>query len=509
MALHRPLCPEGRAAPQAAPATAECPAPDRPFVLAATILASAMAFIDGSVVTIALPVLQRDLGAGLAELQWVVNGYTLFLGALILIGGAAGDRLGRRRVFVWGIAVFAAASLACALAPGAPALIAARAVQGVGAALMVPQSLAIIAASFPAEVRGRAIGTWAGASAITTALGPAVGGLLIDTLGWRSAFWINLPLSVAAVWLALRYVRESRAEAEPGPLDVAGAALAVAACGLATLGLTRLAEPETAGPAAGLLIAAGAVAGVLFVGAERRAAAPLVPLALFRVRTFAGANVMTLFLYGALTGVMFLLPFELIGRRGLTAAEVGLTLMPLGLIIGLLARRMGALADRIGARPLLVGGSVLVALAAAGLAAGADGFVAGVAAPVVVLSAGMAMVVAPLTTVVMNAAPDRLSGAASGVNNAASRVAGLFAVALVGALAALVFGAAAGSPEARFGIFPEPGTRAAAAVAEAFGAAYAAGMAACAAMAVLAAGVALWSLPADRAADVDFSDAGP
>lgn len=241
MALHRPLAPEGRAVPRASPAAAPCAAAARPWVLAATILASAMAFIDGSVVTIALPVMQREFGAGLGALQWVVNGYTLPLGALILVGGAAGDRFGRRRLFLAGTAIFALASIGCALAPGVGALVAARGLQGAGAALMVPQSLAIISAAFPPEVRGRAIGTWAAASAITTAMGPAVGGFLIDGFGWRSAFWINLPFAAAVIVLTRAHVPESRAEAA-GPLDWRGAALATLAAALVTLGLTALAE---------------------------------------------------------------------------------------------------------------------------------------------------------------------------------------------------------------------------------------------------------------------------
>ena len=306
-----------------------CAVASRPWVLAAAIGASAMAFVDGSVVNIALPVLQRELDAGLGALQWVVNGYALFLAALLLVGGAAGDRFGRRRVFLSGILLFALASAACALAPGIGALIAARAVQGVGAALMVPQSLAIISAAFPPEIRGRAIGTWAGAASITTALGPAVGGFLIDSLGWRWAFWLNLPLAVVVVVLAVRHVPESRGPVA-GRLDWAGAALAVLASALVTLGLSALAEPGGAVWRAAALVAAGAVAAWGFVAVERRAEAPLVPLSLFASRAFTGANLLTLCLYGALTGVLFLLPFELIGRRGMSPAEVGLVLLPVG-----------------------------------------------------------------------------------------------------------------------------------------------------------------------------------
>ena len=243
MVLHWPLAPDGHLARlRPVEGAVPCAVASRPWVLAATILGSAMAFIDGSVVNIALPVIQRELGAGIGALQWVVNGYTLFLGALLLVGGAAGDRYGRRAVFVAGTAVFAAASLACALAPSLPALLAARAAQGIGAALLVPQSLAIISAAFPADIRGRAIGTWAGAASLTTAFGPALGGFLVDGLGWRAAFWINLPLAALAVALALRHVPESRATTT-GPLDWKGAALAVAASALVTLGLTALAGP--------------------------------------------------------------------------------------------------------------------------------------------------------------------------------------------------------------------------------------------------------------------------
>jgi EmrB/QacA subfamily drug resistance transporter len=494
MALHRPLAPEGRAARPTAAGAVPCAEASRPWVLAATILASAMAFIDGSVVTIALPVLQRELGAGLAALQWVVNGYMLFLASLLLVGGAAGDRFGRRRVFLLGTLTFAAASAGCALAPGTASLVAARAAQGVGAALMVPQSLAIISAAFPQEVRGRAIGTWAGAAALTTALGPAVGGLLIDGLGWRAAFWINLPLAAAVVVLARAHVPESRSPAA-GPLDWPGAAAAVAASALATLGLSAFAEPGGGwrGPA---FIAAGAAAALVFVRIERRAAAPLVPMPLFAVRAFAGANLLTLCLYGALSAVMFLLPFDLIGRRGMSPSAVGLVLLPMGLVIGVFARPAGALADRLGVRRFLVAGSGLVALAALWLALLPAGLAAGVVLPVLLLAAGMALVVAPLTTAVMNAAPDALAGAASGVNNAASRLAGLFAVALVGTVASLVFAAAGGSaPGAGFGVFPPPGDPALPAVTAAFERAWRAGMAVSSLMAALAAAAGWATIP--------------
>jgi EmrB/QacA subfamily drug resistance transporter len=480
--LHRPLAPTGRAARVSVPGAAPCAAASRPWVLAATILASAMAFIDGSVVTIVLPVLQRELGAGLGALQWVVNGYTLPLAALLLVGGAAGDRFGRRRVFVVGTVLFALASAACALAPGTAWLIATRAVQGVGAAIMVPQSLAIIAAAFPPEIRGRAIGTWAAAAAVTTALGPAAGGLLIDSLGWRVAFWINLPLAVAVVALARAHVPESRSPAA-GPIDWLGGVLAVAASALLTLGLGALAESSGGGGRAAGLIAAGILAGAAFVRVERRAAAPLVPVSLFAVRAFAGANLMTLFLYSALAAAMFLLPFDMIGRRGLSPAAVGLVILPMGLVIGLFARPAGALADRFGVRVFLVTGSGVVAMACGWLAAAPTGLVAGVVLPIMTLAAGMALVVAPLTTAVMNAAPEALAGAASGISNTASRLAGLFAVALVGSVVAVAFAL----PDARFGVFPSVDDARFPIVAAAFDRAYWAGMAAAAAMAALAA----------------------
>ncbi|TPE42790.1 MFS transporter, partial [Amaricoccus solimangrovi] len=280
-----------------------CATASRPWVLAATILASAMAFIDGSVVTIALPVIQRELDADFVAAQWVVSGYALFLAALLLVGGAAGDRFGRRKLFVTGITVFAAASLLCAAAPGIDMLIAARVAQGIGAALLVPQSLAILSAAFPPEIRGRAIGTWAGAASITTALGPAVGGFLIDGLGWRAAFWINLPLAALAVLLALRHVPESRS-GTAGPLDWRGAVLAVLASALLTVGLTSLVEPGRRLPAAGAVVL-GVLAGMALIRNERRVAAPLVPLELFADRAFAGANLLTLALYGALSGILF------------------------------------------------------------------------------------------------------------------------------------------------------------------------------------------------------------
>ena len=372
---------------------------------------------------------------------------------------------------------------------------------------MVPQSLAIISAAFPQEIRGRAIGTWAGAAAITTALGPAVGGFLIDSLGWRAAFWLNLPLALAVVTLALAHVPESRSPAS-GPLDWRGGALAVLVSALLTLGLTTLGDPDRGDWAGVALLVAGAAAGWLFLRVEHRAATPLVPPGLFRIRAFSGANLLTLFLYGALTAVLFLLPFALMGRRGLSPSAVGLVLLPLGLIIGVFARPAGALADRFGVRRFLVAGSLLVALAAGWLAMAVPGLVGGVVLPVAMLAAGMALVVAPLTTAVMNAAPDALAGAASGINNAASRLAGLFAVALVGAVTALVFRTAAATPGARFGVFPPDGDASLPAIAAAFDRAFSTGMATAAGLALLAA-LAGWLTLGPPAPRSDFSRPSP
>ena len=424
------------------------------LILAATIIASAMAFIDGTVVMIALPVIQGAFDASFQQAQWVVNAYMLMLGALILIGGALGDRIGRKQVFAAGIAIFAVASLLCGLAPNATVLIAARAVQGIGAALLVPQSLAIIAASFPREVRGRAIGLWAAASAITTALGPALGGFLIDTLSWRVAFLINLPLSAAALWLTFAYVPESRDDKTSGAMDWLGSALAVAAFGALTYGLTLLPEQSASKALAGVAILAGAAGLAALWFWEGRARNPILPGLLFSSRPFVVANIVTLFLYGALAGVLFLLPFDLIERRGMSAMAVGTTLLPFGLIIGLLSRPAGGLADRYGARLFLAAGSLLVAVGSAALALAIEDYWIGVFVPLIVMALGMAAVVSPLTTVVMNSAPDAHSGAASGINNAASRIAGLIAVAVLGTLAGLIF-AGFGAPEAaRFGELP-------------------------------------------------------
>jgi predicted MFS family arabinose efflux permease len=319
---------------------------------------------------------------------------------------------------------------------------------------------------------------------VTTALGPPLGGFLIDSLSWRYAFWLNVPLAAAAIFLGLRYVPESRDPEAAGPIDWAGAFVAVAALGALTLGLTILSDQGGGHGLAFASIAAGAAGVPLFLVIERRAKSPIMPLGLFRSRTFTAANLVTLFLYGSLAGVLFLLPFDLIERRGLSAAEVGLTLLPFGLVIGVFSRRAGAVADRIGARPFLTVGSLAVSLACALLALNISDFPLGVVLPVLVLAAGMAAVVSPLTTAVMNAVPDAQSGAASGVNNAASRLAGLLAVAILAAVAGMVFTRIA--PGAGFGALPPEGAPDRAALEGAFKAAYA----------TAAAIAALWALAA-------------
>jgi EmrB/QacA subfamily drug resistance transporter len=405
-------------------------------VLAATIVASSMVFIDGSVVNVALPSIQANLNASVSQAQWIVNAYVLTLGALILVGGAAGDRFGRRRMCIAGILLFTAASVWCGLAVNSPMLIGARAVQGVGGALLVPSSLAIISASFPARQRGRAIGTWAGASALTTALGPVAGGWLVDTLSWRAIFFVNVPLAIVALLLTVRWVAESRDDSAAG-VDWIGGVLAVAGLGLLAYGLTAA---SGAGwlrlPVLGSLAGAGLILCMLLWW-EARAAAPMLPLSLFRSPTFSGANAITLLLYFAVTGVMFFLPFDLIDIQGYSAAGAGAAFLPFSLIMGALSRWSGGLNERYGARALLIVGSVVVA---AGLALFAVPVPGGtywntVFPGMTIWGFGMALSVAPLTSTVMRSAGDRYAGAASGINNATARIAGMLAVALLGVVA--------------------------------------------------------------------------
>ena len=424
-----------------------CPRERRKFVLIAAILASALGFIDGSILAIAIPAIRTDLSASLVDAQWISNAYALTLSALILVGGAAGDRFGLRKTFIAGIVLFVVASMACAVAPDAKTLIAFRAIQGVGAAIMVPCSLAIIAKAYPKSERGQAIGIWAAASALTTALGPVIGGFVLSSFDpgiWRAIFAINLPLGGLAVFILVARV-PSDSPAARRALDLAGAGLATIGFGALAFGLTALsAEDQSSGTLAALAaIGIGVVVLLIFVAWELRQRHPMVELRLFSNGPFSGANIATFFLYFSLSAIMFYLPMLLIVGWGLTSAEVGFTFVPLSAAIALFSRRIGKWSDQTGPRLPIALGSLLVAAAFAGLAVIAalhiHAFWAGVFPMMVVMGLGMAFVVSPLSTAVMTAVEDRDTGAASGINNAVARIAGLVAVAAMGAVATYVY----------------------------------------------------------------------
>jgi len=425
-------------------ASSPCPAAARRWTLVAAIIGSGMAFIDGTVVNVALPAIQHALSADAAQAQWVIESYALFLAALLLVGGALGDRYGRRRVFVIGTGVFCAASAACAVSTSAQALIAARAVQGIGAALLVPGSLALVSAAFPESERGRAIGTWSGFSGITAAVGPVIGGFLVDHLSWTWAFLLNVPLGALLLAICILKVPESRGDtAAHARIDLSGAMLAT--MGLAGVVFAFIEAPRLGFTSAEVIMALAVGIGglALFIAVEARRAQPMLPLRLFRVRDFAGTNLLTLLLYAALGGGLFFFPLNLIQVQGYGATAAGAALLPFIAIMFVLSRWAGKLVDTHGARLPLVAGPVI---AAAGFALFAWPSVGGAYATtflpaVCVLGLGMAVTVAPLTTTVMNSVGAEMAGVASGVNNAVSRAAGLLAIAVFGIVMAQGFDA--------------------------------------------------------------------
>jgi len=413
------------------------------WTLVATILGSSLTFIDATVVNVALPALQKELNATITDIQWVIEAYALFLGALILVGGSLGDQFGRRRIFLAGVWLFTLASIACGFAGSTRALVIARAVQGVGAALLVPGSLAIISATFDDAERGAAIGTWSGFSAMTSAIGPVVGGWLIEHVSWRAVFFLNVPLAALVVFLSLRFVNESRDSSRGARVDWTGAALAVIGLGALVFALLEWPRAESRNDVMIAIAAGGAVSLAALIVVERRVPNPMLPLRLFRSRTFTLANVFTLLMYGALTTMLWLVPMSLIQVRHYSATSAGAALLPFSLLMLSLSRWSGGLVHRVGSRLPLTAGAIIAACGLALFARpGAGGsYWTTIFPAVLVLGFGMALLVAPLTTTAMSAVEAQHAGVASGVNNAVARVAGLIAIAVFGIVLVRAFDA--------------------------------------------------------------------
>lgn len=403
---------------------------DPRWVLPTSILGSSLGFIDSSVVNVALPKVQSELGVGFEASQWVANAYLLTLASLILFGGSVGDTFGQRRTFILGLSGFAAASMACGIAPTAAALVVFRGVQGAAGAFLIPASLALVGTAFSGEDRGRAVGTWAAAGALTTALGPPLGGWLVDVVGWRSVFFLNAPIAAAALMMAI-LVRPDRPD-RSGGLDFLSPVVGVLCLGSMSYGLIEAGTGTVLRGAAFVLLALplGALWGVR----ERQARHPVVPSRLFRDRRFVVANAMTVVLYASLTGALFLLPFVLIYTYGYSAAAAGAAFLPFSAIMAAGSRTAGALAQRIGSRAMLAAGGLVTAsgYAVFALSAARPEYWLGFLPGLVLTGIGMTACVAPITTVVLDAAPSDLGGSASGVNNAAARLGGLVAVAALG-----------------------------------------------------------------------------